>query len=348
MAGFATHILFGQDVLEEMEDRLFSSMAKKHRKVFAIGCQGPDLFLYNGAMLLSAYQKNLGSRMHGEGSGRYFACLLQEIWELGEAEAFQIGVSYFFGLLAHYTLDTQIHPYVNAKIGFEPDVEYSGKETMPKHHRLEAAIDAKMLAVKKGILPSCYKPSEDLSITGEERRVLSGLISRSVSRAYHIRLREDTVSASIRMMRLIADSFFYHPDRRIRFYKKVEKPFIKGGFYSNLLIADSYLTEKDIMNTQKKCLRNPWDKSRESDDSVWELYDAALSRYANYMEQLQPLLGRYRSHWMAMRQPYYSTAACQENICRRKGGQEGTSIRKEIASAVKCLENLSYNTGLPL
>ncbi|MCD7824952.1 MAG: hypothetical protein LUH14_03200, partial [Clostridiaceae bacterium] len=81
MAAFATHIIFGQDVLAELDDSLLYSMIHRHQGVFAVGCQGPDLFLYNGAMLLSRYQKNLGSRMHNEGTNRYFAYLLQAVLE---------------------------------------------------------------------------------------------------------------------------------------------------------------------------------------------------------------------------------------------------------------------------
>lgn len=42
------------------------SVCRKHQGIFEMGCQGPDLFLYNPAMLFSTYDKNLGERMHVE------------------------------------------------------------------------------------------------------------------------------------------------------------------------------------------------------------------------------------------------------------------------------------------
>ncbi|MCD7826521.1 MAG: hypothetical protein LUH14_11275, partial [Clostridiaceae bacterium] len=273
-------------------------------------------------------------------------------------EAFEIGISYFCGALAHYTLDTAIHPYVNARIGLDPEAEYSKKKKMPLHHRLESAIDAKMIAVKKNILPSAYVPSKETALTGEERSALAALLSKAVSKAYYVRLREENVTASLWMMRVLADSFYYHPESRKKHFEKVEWIFTEDYFYSNLLIADSYIRKKKIMNTENMPWHNPSDPSVQSTFSVWEIYDHAVQQYAVYLSALKPLRKRYRSRWLMLRQPYYFV---QEKRERTKKGAHLQQIRrlehekislekmqKEIAGAVKQLGNLSYNTGLPL
>ena len=56
MGGFATHAIFGKEVLEEISDEMLASVIRKHPGIFGIGCQGPDLFLYNIPMLLQKHK----------------------------------------------------------------------------------------------------------------------------------------------------------------------------------------------------------------------------------------------------------------------------------------------------
>ena len=376
MAGFATHIIFGDEVLGELADPMLSSIVRKHKGVFGTGCQGPDLFLYNVAMLISDHQKNLGSRMHGENTGRFFACLLQMVWERKDILGFEVGLSYFMGILAHYTMDTIIHPFVGARIGYDPEEPCSQKETMPKHHRLESMIDAQMLAVKAQMLPSAYQPEKALELSRLEREVLTEILSEAVGQAYRLKVSKANVRDSLSMMKMAAKSFYFSPDKRKKVYEKVESFFcgrksrrerkpeygLAGerakGFYSNLLVADAYVTKRQVMNLEGKPWRHPWKPEQVSRASVWELYERAVARYAQYVEGIKPLLRRYVTRYLAISHPYYSyeekeekTRVAREEQRMRKCLYELRSreeMRKFIRKSVKELGNLSYNTGLPL
>lgn len=376
MAAFATHIIFGNEVLGELADPMLSSIVRRHRGVFGIGCQGPDLFLYNAAMLISDHQKNLGSRMHGEDTGRFFACLLQTVWERKDFFDLEVGLSYFMGLLAHYTMDTTIHPFVGARIGYDPEEPCSRKETMPKHHRLESMIDAQVLAVKGQILPSAYHPEKDVELSRQEREVLAEILSEAVGHAYRLKVSRANVCDSVFMMKVAAGSFYFSPDKRKKVYERVEALFcgrksrrerkpaygLAGerakGFYSNLLVADAYVTKRQVMNLEGRPWRHPWKPQKVSEASVWELYERAVARYAQYVEGIKPLLKRYVTRYLAMRYPYYSyeekeekTSVAREEQRMRRCLYELRSrkeMRKFIRESVKELGNLSYDTGLPL
>lgn len=372
MAAFATHIIFGNEVLGELADPMLSSIVRKHKGVFGTGCQGPDLFLYNVAMLASDHQKNLGSRMHGEDTGRFFACLLQTVWERKDSFGLEVGLSYFMGLLAHYTMDTVIHPFVGARTGYNPEEACSRKETMPKHHRLEAMIDAQVLAIKGQILPSAYQPEKDIELSRPEREVLSEILSEAVGHACRLKVSKANVRDSFSMMKLAARSFYFSPDKRKKVYEKVESFFcgrerkpgygLAGesakGFYSNLLVADAYVTKRQVMNLEGKPWRHPWKPQKVSRASVWELYEKAVTQYAQYVEGLKPLLRRYVTRYLAMRYPYYSYEEKEEKTSEAREEQRMRKCRYELRSreemkrfirkSVKELGNLSYNTGLPL
>lgn len=330
MGGFATHAIFGREILEKIPDEEMRTVIKRHPGVFGIGCQGPDLFLYNIPMLLSNEEKNLGNRMQREGSSRYFAWLLQTIWEAESLEFKEVGISYLYGALAHYTLDSMIHPYVYARIGYDASVRYAKKATSGQHHRLESAIDAKMIAVKEDKLPSEYSAGESLVITRREKKFLAKLLSETVSKSYRIGLRKENVTAAIRMMKILAWGFFAPSVRQKQLLQKVENHFLKDYGLSNFMVTDDFICKRRIMNTRNCIWYHPWKKERTSRDSVWEIYDRAVEQYQEYCLVLEPV------------------AAYLWETGKEQNGSRDAVVKREIYRAAKGLGNLSYSSGLPL
>lgn len=332
MAGFAAHAIFGEELLGEARKVMPVSVIGRHKGVFWVGCQGPDLFLYNIPMLLSCQEKNLGMRMHHEGSSRYFANLLQAVWEAESAEAMEIGISYLYGALAHYTLDSMLHPYVYARIGYDPDSVYSKRATSSLHHRLESAIDAKMIAVKKNILPSEFSASDYQQMTKKEKLMLAEFLEKAVSRCYRIHLKKENVFAALRMMRVITNGFYAPSDRQREKLKSLELSLTEDGVFSNFMVTDRLITKRKVMNTQNCVWHNPWDWKSASSASVWEICDNAVEKYCHYCEKLEEAIPLYQKTFFAI-------------IDEEAGEKE---LHRRICHAVRGLENRSYETGLPL
>lgn len=348
MAGFATHDIFGQEVLEKFPDQMLKSIIEKHSGVFGIGCQGPDLFLYNLLMQAGSYEKNVGLRMHKEGSSRFFAYLLWNIWDTHDYEWMETGFSYLYGALAHYTLDSMLHPYVYAKSGFDPAFPCA-KQTSRIHHRLESAIDAKVIAVKQDILPSKYQPLNSIAICREERELLSGLLAETIKKSHRIGMRKENVSASLRMMRKIVCGFYGCTDKQKKRLERFEGTFFEDYLCSNFMVADEYIRKRRIMNTENEQWCNPWRTDEKSVDSVWEIYDKAVLQYQEYVKILQKLMPLYLRKWVSLRHPYY--AYQEENTIFAGEAMEEMSpkqLRQKICDAARKLGNLSYYSGLPI
>lgn len=376
MGGFATHAIFGKEVLEEISDEMLASVIQNHSGVFGIGCQGPDLFLYNIPMLLSKEEKNLGYRMHKENSSRYFAWLMQTIWDLEDLEAVEVGISYLYGALAHYTLDSMLHPYIYARIGFDASVPYSDRATGGLHHRMESAIDAKMIAVKENGMPSSYDAGKSLQITKEEKEILAGILSKAVSKSYHIKLKEENVKASIHMMKVITKGFFAASDKQKGMLQKIEHPFMEDYGLSNFMVTDDFVKKGKVMNTENFVWHNPWNREIASSDSVWEIYDNAVVQYHIYCGILEEVLLYFKKEW----QKETSSSTLYRKLRRSDWQREGKRVYKEksfdimkqtqnmenviglfpsgreeenarmqerIYHAAKGLGNLSYESGLP-
>ncbi len=331
MAGFATHAIFGKQILQENGSVMPLAIVRRHPGVFGVGCQGPDLFLYNIPMLCSSPEKNLGIRMHNEKTSRHFAYLVQEIWETSNVWEMEIGLSYLYGALAHYTLDSMVHPYVYARIGLDPSNPDSKKKTEGLHHRLESAIDAKMIAVKENILPSAYCAAKSQKMTKQEKSVLASFLSEAISKSYRIGLKKKNVLASFWMMRVITTGFFSETDRQREIFQKLECPFSEDYIFSNFMVTDHLINKCGVMNSGNRIWHNPWNKKDVSDDSVWEIYDKALARYREYCILMKEALPLYRGRFFAI---------MGEDMDWEK-------IRKRIYRVAKRLGNHSYDTGMP-
>ncbi|MDY3854760.1 MAG: zinc dependent phospholipase C family protein [Butyribacter sp.] len=351
MAGFATHDIFGQEAAEQISDDMLSSIIQKHMGVYGIGCQGPDLFLYNIFMQIGNEQKNAGRRMHQEGTSRFFACLLWSIWNTQDYMWMEAGLSYLYGALAHYVLDSRIHPYVYARIGFDPEFPGSQKATSGIHHRLESAIDAKVIAGVKEIMPSAYQPLENITISKEEKAVLGELLAHTVKKSYHIGMRTENVTASIRMMQKIVCHFYGCSDKQKKRLERLEGTFFEDYLCSNFLVTDEYINKRKVLNTERKTWCNPWKVSEKSNDTVWDIYDKAMQQYQEYVDLLQPLISLYLRKWVSLRHPYYAYRKGEEKGQPMPGTAMEEMTAEElwhwICQIAGKLGNLSYYSGLP-
>lgn len=288
MGAFASHIIFGWEGKKKWQECGMLSVCRKHQGIFEMGCQGPDLFLYNPAMLFSTYDKNLGERMHVEKCGRFMACLADVIRQQEEKEAVEVGLSYLMGLLAHYTLDTSLHPYVYARTGYDPADPYAPKATMGIHFRLEAAIDANLIAQKLGIMPNAFYPEKTMHAEKKEKTSVAEMIAQSVSCCYHLNLKKEAVLDSMFMMQHIVPQFFDRTGRRKKYLSKFEFPIWEDGLFSNLFVEDAYVGKHGIMNGRNATWYHPWDLNIVSKASVWEIYEEALEQYDHYIQVWQP------------------------------------------------------------
>ena len=110
------HSLFGEDLyLKKCE--LFEDLINKHREVFTLGCQGPDIFYHSqGRKPVGLYY---GTLLHRRAYGDFSTLLLKH--SLGNDQL----TAYSLGFLTHAILDRHCHPYIVYK-SLSPSRHYHG------------------------------------------------------------------------------------------------------------------------------------------------------------------------------------------------------------------------------
>ncbi len=139
----------------------------RFRRLYEMGQQGPDFFFYCNPLWETAGVK-LGHSYHRQTGQEYFtkAC------GLANTEAAK---AYLYGVLGHYCLDSNCHPYVNK-------VVEAGKAD---HIALESEFDRYLMAADGISEPDTYDMSEKIRLTRGECVTVASLYPPATPGSVH-------------------------------------------------------------------------------------------------------------------------------------------------------------------
>lgn len=135
------HYRFGRQVLAALPEEI-RSVAQQHLDLFDTGVHGPDLLFYHGPLKRNPVSQR-GYDSHGR-TGRDFFTEAAEA--LNASPDRPRTLAYLLGVLCHFSLDRDSHPYVAEK-------EQDGVS----HSLIEASFDAYLMK-KDGIDPLKFRP----------------------------------------------------------------------------------------------------------------------------------------------------------------------------------------------
>ena len=111
MPAFYAHKRFGEMVAKELPEEIKEAVLN-HEAQFLIGCQGPDIYFFFRPW------KHNDVNAYGEG---LHALEARALFERGAKIIRRYGrdsakAAYVYGVLCHFALDSEAHPYVNAMV----------------------------------------------------------------------------------------------------------------------------------------------------------------------------------------------------------------------------------------
>lgn len=101
------HYRFGKLVLPQLPSDVRQCI-QRFRRMYDVGLQGPDFFFYYNPFFKTPVG-SLGEQFHRQSGQDFFTRVCAQ----AESEA---ALAYLYGLLGHYCLDSQCHPYVNQMV----------------------------------------------------------------------------------------------------------------------------------------------------------------------------------------------------------------------------------------
>ncbi len=143
MPGLITHVLCSHQVSNKVDDEI-KELIKKYPSAYYLGSQGPDIFFYYLPGFLNKETLNLGLLLHKRNTNDFLMSLLDNA-KLYNDERKNVALSYIFGYLTHYGLDSKTHPYIYYKSGFRQKgnliTMVKSLRTSLYHRKLDTSID---------------------------------------------------------------------------------------------------------------------------------------------------------------------------------------------------------------
>lgn len=147
-ANYAHH-RFGKALLKTMPADARQCI-QRFRRMYDAGLQGPDIFFYYNPYWKTAVGE-LGKRFHSTTGADFFSAACK-------AARSEAAMAYLYGLLGHYCLDAECHPFVR-------QLSAAGEAD---HVILEAEFDRYLLAADGQAHPETYDMSRKLKLTRGE------------------------------------------------------------------------------------------------------------------------------------------------------------------------------------
>lgn len=183
-----------------MEENVLKKMVRRHKKAYALGLSGPDIFFYFVPDQLLV-RPTPGSRMHEEKCGAFLRCMLREALAMSGEER-EIAAAYLAGFIGHYALDVSCHPRVYEYIEEEARLlergeagrvsggrktrahKVSGHERTGIHFRYECAMDHYFLQRYAAKTTGCLHQRKMVRLKRKERGVISRLVAAAYNKTY--------------------------------------------------------------------------------------------------------------------------------------------------------------------
>lgn len=323
MPGFTTHYLFGLHAYKQLADTPLKRIIQKNHAAYSLGLQGPDLFFY----FLPSYAihaDNIGAVAHTRLTGEFLRRLIDSRKLFPDPKEQQIAVAYIAGFLGHYTLDARCHPYVYWNTGFRVSEQNPEKKKNSRYHgchiSFEVDIDTELLQFYKRRLPSSFRQNSTILLTRLQLRTIASILYDVYQKTYpQLGVRYSTMRAAIRSIQLGTKWLRDPSGRKKSWLGKTENCIWGYPLLSALIPSDTLTSYLDPLNILHRPWRNPWDKSRISTDSFFDLMEQAQTDYQYILQKFNRLI-RTRFH------------APKEQI--------------RTKALLNCLGNHSYHSGL--
>lgn len=279
MAGSVTHYFFANDVMNLVNKKEKIDYNQDYLNTFA---QSMDTFnfysLFFPIKKESGKVRKLAGTFHHTKTDEFFNVLINYIKD-NKLSDDVIVMTFLYGLITHYVLDSTIHPFVEYKCGRFSPKDKSTYKYNAKHHEMETFIDIYMLERHK-IESKKYKTHNEIFKIKDFPESLKKVMNYTYSKVFAFQDFDKYYLHSIKDMKNTFKVFRYDPHKYKKnlykiFDKITPKVVLNAKFLSYSYIPkDAHL----YLNNEHKTWFYPYDTSKKLNYSYDDLYEIALSK----------------------------------------------------------------------
>lgn len=281
MPSLATHYLFGQDLLQKTDETVRNTI-EKSIGAFYLGLQGPDIFFYDLAHAVIARNHNIGKIMHAKRSDIFFYKYIHYLknHKLSKNAA---ALSYFYGMLCHYSLDCIAHPYIYYFTNLHDKSPSGIRKSLDSHVLFESEIDELFYHDRTSQNICDMKRSSFMNISKSEIAVISPVIAYAISETYKCDISANFVKGSIRRCRTSNAMLNNRLGIKRPLIGIIEKKLL-GNHFAKYMMYTRKLPSRSCLNEDHQEWHFPTD-NKELHFSFMELYQLGMSNALELIDQ---------------------------------------------------------------
>lgn len=282
MPAFTTHYLFANGLIDRIQDA-DKSINLSEAAVY-YGAQGPDALFFHRLMpwMIGKSVSEAGYKMHQINPNKILNAMLVYMRDKKEKKAnlpsYDDMLSYVYGFICHYALDSVTHPYVYAmqnEIIRQKKIGYSSGTV---HNKIEYAIDMHMLEREKGMTDGRQFEACDVLTTDRcIKQDIAGVLAYAATESTGIKVLVDDAVQTFTDMRAIQSLLTDRKGWKTPVFGTAEKfiyPFV-GPYLTTQMRHEHVWTDWDYMNESHTSWAYVECPSIVRNDSFCELYDSA-------------------------------------------------------------------------
>lgn len=274
MPSFITHHVFGHEALKKCSDSDILRIIRENQSAFNWGLQGPDLLFFRKALSGKSTLHPYGNMMHADRDvGGLLNGMKKYIDGVKDKSQRETLLSYFYGFICHYCLDSTAHPYVYAMQERET-AKKPGANPSSVHGRIESDIDSAIYPLFSGGARATTFDLIQYAYTEDMASLIESLYRSVLLKRYGINVPKREIVASFKdanfLERLLIDKTgIVYPV--VDFIEGILKK--RGKFTSNIRTKEPF--DRDALNLNQKIWRSPWHKNEQNALSFLDLFDSA-------------------------------------------------------------------------
>lgn len=292
MPSSVTHAYFATDVLEELDDSIKNKI-EKELEMYKIFSQGPDPYNFYDLRLSPRSKKSfaINKALQHSKINMHFTKLIYYINDNNFYNDNMV-LSYLYGEICHFVLDSMVHPYVTYYTGPYNKKNKSTYKYNGLHEEMEYYIDIYLIWKREKILPKKYKVYKELFKIKDFNANLINTINDVNKDVYGFDNSAKIYFKAIKDMKRFFYIFNYDPSG------------IKKCFYTFLdfISPKCFIRKKELsfnvlpykklyyLNEDRNTWNNPFDINESYDYSFAILYNKAIKEAVNIITEVDKML----------------------------------------------------------
>lgn len=293
MPSTITHAYFALDVYDKLDDKS-KKLLKDNKEDLKTFAQGPDpLYFYN--LMIPIIGKNIRKtyprKLHDTKTRDFFLKLIEEIKEQKLQNNSQL-ISMLYGFIAHYVLDSTIHPYIIYKTGVYDKQIHSTQKYRSLHLDMELYIDGYMIFQREKMKTQNFKTYNFCLNANCTNQKIKDLLDKVIYNTYNLNSYSKYYFKSIKHMKLINRLFRYDKFgiKRV-IYIFLDKILPKNQLKKEQLSYHiNYKKKLHYLNIEKNEWNHPMDQYETYNYSFIELYHIALNKTVKIINDINSVL----------------------------------------------------------